>query len=283
MDIGMAVDRIDHLDGEIYKDLAKAGYKAIDLGLTEVHRDDFYTMPVDDMIAQAQSLKKQLSELDMYVNQVHGPWKYPPCDKTPADRESLFNKIFRSVLATYILGAKYFVIHPIMPFGADYIPREKWLENRLINKEFFRRICDMARNYNVVICLENMPFKETGISTPTEIADFVREMNDDNLKMCLDTGHLNLFPDLDLAKEVRACGDLIKVLHVHDNHGFYDEHSYPYSGTVNWKKFGKLLKEVGYEGVFSLETNLPDKKRTPKRAKREIYKLYYNVSKKIAN
>ena len=46
------------------------------------------------------------------------------------------------------------------------------------------------------------------------------------------------------------------MLHVHDNNGKYDQHLVPLMGVIDFKEFGKALKEIGFDGVFSLELDL---------------------------
>ena len=78
----------------------------------------------------------------------------------------------------------------------------------------------------------------------------------DNLRICLDTGHANVF-NLNVAEEVRKIKDKLQVLHVHDNNFGIDSHLFPYFGTVKWKEFGKALTDINFNGVFSLETEPP--------------------------
>lgn len=57
---------------------------------------------------------------------------------------------------------------------------------------------------------------------------------------------------------VREMGAEIKVLHVHDNMRDRDFHLWPTKGTIDWSGFMQALRDIGYDGVFSLET-APDK------------------------
>ena len=52
---------------------------------------------------------------------------------------------------------------------------------------------------------------------------------------------------------MRALGSRLKVLHVHDNDGVSDRHAIPFSGVTDWEDFAVALKEVGFNGVLSLE------------------------------
>ena len=52
-------------------------------------------------------------------------------------------------------------------------------------------------------------------------------------------------------------GNDLRVLHVHDNRFGRDSHDLPYFGSADWDSFYEGLKEVGYDGVFNLETSPP--------------------------
>ena len=64
----------------------------------------------------------------------------------------------------------------------------------------------------------------------------------------------------DPADAVRMIGrEYLRVLHIHDNDGKGDFHWLPGTGVINWEEFSKALFDIGFEGVFSLETNVkPD-------------------------
>jgi sugar phosphate isomerase/epimerase len=114
-----------------------------------------------------------------------------------------------------------------------------------------------AKEQDVTICLENLPMRKFSMAHPEQILKFVKEMNDDHFKICLDTGHAALFPEVSLSDTVRQMGNNIKVLHVHDNMGDRDFHLWPTKGIIDWPGFMKALRDIGFTGVFSLETE-PD-------------------------
>ena len=89
--------------------------------------------------------------------------------------------------------------------------------------------------------------------TVKEVKKLVRAIDNPLLKVCLDTGHANVFHD-DLAADVRLLGNDLATLHVHDNKGNWDQHLIPYMGNIKWDEFLSALKEIGYNGCFTLET-----------------------------
>ena len=73
-----------------------------------------------------------------------------------------------------------------------------------------------------------------------------------NVGVCWDFGHANLVYG-DQVPCLRYLSHRLKVTHVHDNRGEFDEHRPPYLGNVNWEAIMPTLKEIGYQGDFSFE------------------------------
>ena len=118
-----------------------------------------------------------------------------------------------------------------------------------------REMLCCAKENDVTICLENMPMPQFSIGAPSDIVRLIREIDDDHFMMCIDTGHVAVYPSLRLGDCVRACRDYLKVLHIHDNNGKADQHLIPYFGVTDWEDFGKALHEIDFRGVFSFETS----------------------------
>ena len=229
--------------------------------------------------------KYLLTEKDAYAQagieifQAHGPWRYPPQDFTQEDREERFDKMSRSILGTAILGCKNFILHPLMPWGADNDPepQRRWD----MNLEFFSRLCKVASDHDVTICFENMPMTKISISRPSEILDFVKAINNEHFKVCLDTGHCSVFGESP-AEAVRLIGkEYLATLHVHDNNGKGDLHWIPYTGVIDWTDFSRALSEIGYEGALSLEASIPAGIPDDLRELQEL--SLFQMAKKLAN
>ena len=241
-----------------YKKLKEHGFSCVDF---EMANTDTLLYTYDEKQATELLLnEKQLAEnsgIEFY--QVHGPWRYPVKDSTEEERAERMEKMKKPIRYTSILGAKYWVVHPLMPFGVDELGANKKEKARKINIEFFRELLKTAKEYGVVICLENMPFLSFPLSKPADIYSIVKEINDANFKMCFDTGHAFVFDDLNIYDEIKKCVDEIKVFHIHDTKCNLDLHMFPRFGNINWDDFSKALTEIGFDGCFSLETGVPGK------------------------
>ena len=278
MDIGFSFNKRLYGGEKMYKIMGEAGIRALDICIPDTTEEIYYSLDGKELEEYIENDRRLIAEAGLYVNQIHGPWRFPALDATVEDRQERFEMMSKGIKICNMLGGKYFVIHPLMPFGIEDITLGKSEEAWQINKEFFERLLPVAKEHGVTICLENMPYKDFSLSKPEAIRSFVEGMNDESFMMCLDVGHTYVFNDLDLINEVHRCADVIKALHVHDNRGQNDEHLQMYMGTIDWISFGKALKEIGYKGVFSLECFEPSRRLPPDIA-RDIYAVYYKISK----
>lgn len=245
---------------DTYNKLKEHGYSCSDFNMMDTN-SIIYSSNESDSILLAE--KELASDAGITIYQVHGPWDWPPNDTTAEKLKEKMDKMKTSIRATSVLGCKNWVIHPLVPVGIEDIDIDKANETRKININFMKELLKTAKEYGVTICLENMPMHKFSLSKPHAIHDIVSEINDDNFKMCLDTGHISVFEELRVGDEVRRVGKDIKVLHVHDNKYGKDLHLMPYFGIIDWNDFARALKEIKFDGSFSLETippgALPDK------------------------
>ena len=145
-----------------------------------------------------------------------------------------------------------------MPYGVDDLKTGLAEKTWEINLPFMRELLKTAKEYDVTICLENLPCQGVSLAKPEETLKFIKAINDDHFKMCLDTGHANVY-GLSLRDTVLSVKDELRVLHVHDNEEGYDLHLFPGFGTIDWDEFAKALKEIDFQGVFSIEVHVKSK------------------------
>ena len=248
MKLGVTVDNFNCFGKDRFKKMKEYGfdygnYVIMDLpeGMTE-----------EEFEAQIMEDKRLADEAGVKIFQIHGPWRHPPRDDTPERRAERLETMKRSIRLTGKMGVKYWVIHPIMPFGTrcEPYPDTFWQ----VNLDFFRELLPTAKEAGVVICYENMPMKALSISPPAETLRFIREINDENFKFCLDTGHANVL-GISAGEAVRMAGDDLNCLHIHDNIKSLDLHLFPLMGTLDWKDFCQALVDINYQGVFMMEVS----------------------------
>ncbi len=235
--------------------IAELGYEGLDYQRFCDTETPLFQKDTADFEKELVRQRKFIEATGLTINQTHGPWRWPINDSTPEDRAERFEKMSRSILGTAVLGCDKMVIHPIMPFGGDegIHTQEMWE----MNVEFHGRLCEVGRQHGVTVCLENMPFRCQCTSTPEAILRLAKQIDSPFCKVCLDTGH-SLVMGVQPAVAVRQIGrEFLACMHVHDNNGEGDFHWIPFTGKGDWTAFRDALREIGYEGVVSLETGIP--------------------------
>lgn len=233
--------------------IAQCGFSAIDYQLADTD-SAFYSMSDGELENKMRSERQESERAGIEISQVHGPWRYPPEDSTEENRAERMEKMKKSIVMTHFLGCKNWVVHPIMPYGTEELDTDHAQKTWDLNLKFMSELLEFAKKYDVTICLENMPMRNFSMAKPAQILKFVRTMNDEQFKICLDTGHVAVFPELNLGNVVRELGNELRVMHVHDNMGDTDSHLMPTRGCIDWNELADSLKEIGFDGVFSLET-----------------------------
>ena len=228
------------------------GYDALDYGGLCHTEDKIFHVSEEEFVATLTRERQIIADNGLFVNQTHGAWRWPAQDFSDYDRAERYAAMEKGVRGTALLGAPYFVIHCIMPFGENNPAHKERLWE--MNVEYFTRLCKVAEDVGVTICFENLPFTSLPLSRVNETLEFVRLMNTPTMKMCLDTGHAAVYGDSP-ADAVRKIGkEYLATLHVHDNNGVSDFHWRPGEGVIDWTDFTKALHEIGFEGCVSLET-----------------------------
>ncbi len=258
MKIGINVGSYDRWGEKRYQKIKEHGFSCVDFNMMGT---DYF--PYCDSLHETEkrlTAEKELAKAsDIEIYQVHGPWHWPPNDSTEELRNVKLEHVKRSLWATSVLECKNWVLHPIMPCGISERGTEEAEITMDVNLEFMRKVTEIAKGYDITVCFENMPMRNLSISTPYEILEFAKLINDDNFKICLDTGHVVTFPDISVAQCVRDLGDYIHAFHIHDSFPDRDLHLLPYCGTIDWQDFSKALKDIDYQGGICLETAPPYK------------------------
>lgn len=258
------------------------GIEALDYNFAP--RDNhFYKLDDEEFKKQLTELKDLAGKYGIVFNQVHSVWPHDCAydfDTNFEERKRDFPTYVKSLKGASYLGAKYVVVHTAMPYGwARDLHEELVIE---INEVFIKDLLPYAKEYGVVICLENLPFR-TQLASTKRLNEFVKKFNDPNLMVCFDTGHAFVLKE-DLAEDVLMLGSNLACMHVHDNKGA-DYHLIPYQGGIKWEGFLDALKKINYKGTFSLETHFTKNMPEPFRDEfnRLLFKLARSMADKIEN
>ena len=232
--------------------ISSHGYDCIDYqGFVDVETD-FFKSPIEEFENTLRSQRALIESKGMTVSQAHAPWRTPIKDRDPHERMLWTEAMKKSIYGTYVLGAPRFVVHPLMPYLDTAEGKEEvWS----LNEAFFAELADYAKEYGVTVCVENLPFPAYPLTTVEQVCEIVDKLDRPNLKVCLDAGHASIFFGSDVGAAIRYIGKRLEAVHIHDNMGKEDEHLIPGDGIIDWDGYCAALREIGFDGVISLETS----------------------------
>lgn len=176
---------------------------------------------------------------------------------TSYDNTYAIDNLKKNLDIFYDLGVKAAVLH-YSNFGTDVVPIEEWFDVRV---DALNQLTEYIKGTDMVLCLENL----------SRIHDFdaghLLKMcksvtNQQNIGICLDTGHLNISHFGNQYDFIKQAGHYLKAMHVHDNRGEQnglagikcDWHIMPFcGGNIKWEDVKRGVAETNYQGVFAYE------------------------------
>ena len=255
MKIGTITEHFqDHYESdEIFSRLKQIGYDGVDYTLYKLQ--PAFSQSRQVWTGRCREVAAALGRSGMEAFQTHAT--YPTnFDGEKRLSDKCLDQFKREIEAAAIIGSPYIVIHPI---NIALYDRDKQADFEA-NMQLFGKLEPVLKQHGVKLGVENMFAWDnlrkrncpTGCSTPEDMIKYIDNMNSDTFVACLDTGHM-LLNCVDPADAVRALGSRLKLLHVHDNYALNDNHNAPGLGAADWHSFIKALKEIGYDGCFSME------------------------------
>lgn len=111
-----------------------------------------------------------------------------------------------------------------------------------------RQAAQAAEDNNVLLCLEVVNrFEQYIMNTAEEGVAYLKRLDSPNVKLMLDTFHMNI-EETSLAEAVHRAGDHLGHLHIGENN-----RTPPGHGHLPWGELAEALRAVGYEGSVVME------------------------------
>ncbi len=248
-------------DVEAVKKLAEAGFEALDYSMfAHDKKNGIFSRSEDEYLAHAEAIRESAEKSGIAFAQMHA--MMPTYTADEEENAALFQLHLRGIKTAGIIGAPYIVIHPAMLPGCRYdLMREESFEKAI---EIYKKLEPYAVSANVKIATENMfahdPEKNVhcscAFSDAEDLLELLDRLDSDNFVVCLDVGHA-LITGSTAAREARVLGKALKLLHVHENDSKTDLHYPPFYPCYknDWQEFMQALKDIGYSGDFSLESD----------------------------
>lgn len=255
MKISTEINSITHFVGfeDAVRLVADAGFDAWDFSMHAMAPYDWSkgcVVPSDNPLCGdgylefAAKLGEIGRENGIVCNQSHSPY--------PVHVPEIRAMATRALECTAAAGGKICVVHPLNNAGAKE------------NAEYYAEFLPTAKRLGVKIAAENMYNWDSAAGhtafaaccTPESFVEHIDAVNDENLVACLDLGHAEMMSwcGVSAVDMVRALGGKrLKALHIHDNDRVSDKHQIPFSMSIDFPPIVRALKEIGYDGYFTLE------------------------------
>lgn len=234
-------------DKKVLKLIKDCGFKCYDMTLFWKGTTEHIGVG-PDYEENALKLRKYADSLGLKCEQAHSYFTGGLSEEAFKNR---YDFIPKEIHIASILGAKCIVVHAINEYSFNE------------NIEYIKRFIPFAHKYNIKIAIENCwgvkdnkPCPMT-TSRPNEFVKFLDTLNDDHVVACLDIGHAEMNQLGTSAVEmIKALGNRLYCLHIHDNDKWCDAHQMPYTHKIPWKSILEELKKSGYKGniTFEVET-----------------------------
>lgn len=232
---------------------AKAGFDAWDFSMFRMCNYDWenkvllendHPLAGGDYLKFAKRLKQIGLDNGIVCNQSHAPF--------PSHSPEVRSYYKRAIECTAEAGGEICIIHP----DNDKSPEE--------NAEMYMELLPFAKEHNVKIATENMwnwddakgHSSFAACATPESFNAHLDAVNDEYFVACLDIGHAEMKgSDTSAAEMIRALGNRLSALHIHDNDKLGDSHQIPFSMDIDFNEVVTALRDINYKGYFTLEAD----------------------------
>ena len=135
----------------------------------------------------------------------------------------------------------YWPVNFMLPFN-----KEKDLKRGIEN---IAELADMASEYDITLGMEVLNrYEGYMLNTAAEAIDFVSRVNRKNVKVMLDTFHMNIEED-SMGDAIRQVGDLLGHFHI----GEANRRPPHGKGRIPWEEIGEALHDINYTGDVVME------------------------------
>lgn len=199
--------------------------------------------------AKIRNLKQCADDNGIILTAGYGPTKEQNlCSSDPEVVEKAM-EFFKMILPKlqkmdiHILGGglySYWPLDPTLPMD-----KEKDTERAIKN---MKRLSVVAEDCGVVLGMEVLNrFEGYIMNTCAEGLAFIRQVDSPNVKVMLDTFHMNIEED-NIGAAIRLAGKDLCHLHLGEQNRLV-----PGKGSLPWQEIGQALRDIHYEGCAVME------------------------------
>jgi sugar phosphate isomerase/epimerase len=218
----------------------------------EVYSDFPHAWPGEFSAEERARLRKML-EAGGVTASVHSPaYGLNLASLNPGLRRCSMEQVIDAVRLAGELGAENVVVHG----GAEhFLHAEMRGETRRRSREALLAslagCASAAEQAGVMLCLENLTAPEALPRTLGEVAETVRHLSHPALRITLDLAHFTLCQEP--VASLTAAADLIRHVHLSDNHREDDSHLPLGEGSIDFAPFRDFLRSFAGPVVMEVE------------------------------
>jgi len=220
--------------------VAKLGFDILEIGGT----------PLPDYSKeQLRELRRTAEQEGIILTTGYGPsWEHNIASPDPEIRAGAaewFRKLFFAMgeLDSHVLGGALYTYWPI-DYTRPFDKEEDWKRS----VEGVQVLSDLAKPYDINLGMEALNRFETYlINTAEEDVRFVKEGGRENVKVMLDTFHMNI-EETSIVEAIHTAGSYLGHFHTGECNRLC-----PGMGRIPWREIGEALRDIGYNGTVVME------------------------------
>lgn len=130
----------------------------------------------------------------------------------------------------------------------DYTKPINKPEARKQSIKSMRELADYAAQYDITLLIETLNrFEQFLVNDAKEAVELVKDIGKDNVKVMLDSFHMNIEEDF-IADAIRYTGDYLGHFHIGECN-----RKVPGKGHMPWSDMGQALHDINYDGCIVME------------------------------
>ncbi|MBS6398277.1 MAG: sugar phosphate isomerase/epimerase [Clostridiales bacterium] len=220
--------------------VAKLGFDVLEIG----------AKPLPDYTEeQVAELRKCAKDSGIMLTAGYGPsYDHNMGSADPAVRANAvewFKRLFDVMgqLDIHTIGGALYSYWPI-DFTKPVYKEDDWK----YSVEGVRILADMAKPYEINLGMEVLNrFENHLLNTAEEGIRFVKEVDKENVKVMLDTFHMNI-EETSITGAIRSAGSLLGHFHTGECN-----RRVPGQGRMPWREIGEALRDIQYDGLVVME------------------------------
>ena len=198
---------------------------------------------------QIRSLGSAARDAGIRLTAGYGPtWNHNMGSADPAIRreaEEWFKRCFDVMgqLDIRLIGGALYSYWPV-DYSREIRKEEDWKQS----VEGVRRLSDLALPYDINMGMEVLNrFENHLLNTAAEGVAFVKEVDRSNVKVMLDTFHMNI-EETSIGDAIRTAGPQLGHFHTGECN-----RRVPGQGRTPWREISDALRDIGYDGTVVME------------------------------